>query len=465
MKEEQLFYRPENAWAADFIPYYNHIDKTYYLYFLLDWRDNDNHGEGTPWYLITTKDFVNFTEHGEILPRGGMEEQDLYVFTGSVIEAEGKYHIFYTGHNPHLQKKGFPQEAIMHAVSDDLIYWEKIPQDTFYAPTEIYEPHDWRDPFVFWNEEEKEYNMLLTARLNNAPYNRKGCTVLCASKDLIKWEVQKTLWASELYFTHECPDLFKIGELWYLIFSEFSDKCATRYRMSKSLCGPWIAPSDDTFGGRAYYAAKTASDGEKRYLFGWIPTKDNNDDNRGWQWGGNLAVHEICQNNDGTLYSKIPETVLKSFLGETQIFPDRTLTAHDSCNLDLMGIPSSGAYKIELDIIFAENTKQCGIVLNYSNKSDTGYSLFIEPPAHRIKFDFFPSWNKPGMKNCERPVELTAGEKNHLCVIVDNTCCVAYLNGKTALSGKMYENNNGQIGLLVIDGEARFENITITNIK
>ena len=90
MREEQLFYRPENAWVADFIPYYNHIDKTYYLYFLLDWRDCENHGEGTPWYLITTKDFVNFTEHGEILPRGGTEDQDLYVFTGGVIEADGK---------------------------------------------------------------------------------------------------------------------------------------------------------------------------------------------------------------------------------------------------------------------------------------------------------------------------------------------------------------------------------------
>ena len=406
---------------------------------------------------------MNFTEHGEILPRGGIEEQDLYVFTGSVIEAEGKYHIFYTGHNPHLQNKGLPKEAVMHAVSKDLIHWEKILHDTFYAPSGTYEPHDWRDPFVFWNGEQNEYNMLLTARLNDSPYNRKGCTVLCTSKDLTKWAVKESLWNPELYFTHECPDLFEIGEWRYLIFSEFSDKCATRYRMAKSMSGPWIAPHDDTFDGRAYYAAKTASDGEKRYLFGWIPTKNKNDDNNGWQWGGNLAVHEICQNPDGTLYCKIPETVSNSFSGKTKNFPDRTLTARDRCGMDLICSPENAAYKIEADIIFTADTKQCGIVLNYAEQSDDGYAFLIEPSANRIKFDFFPSWNKPGMKNCERPVELTAGEKNHLCVIVDNTCCIAYLNGKTALSGRMYGNKGGQTGLIAADGESRFENITLIN--
>ena len=61
-----------------------------------------------------------------------------------------------------------------------------------------------------------------------------------------------------LYFTHECPDLFRMGEWWYLVFSEFSERCVTRYRMARSLAGPWLAPAEDTFDGRAFYAAKTA---------------------------------------------------------------------------------------------------------------------------------------------------------------------------------------------------------------
>ena len=86
-RSREFFYRPECAWAADFIPFYK--DGTFHLFYLLDWRDKHKHGEGTPWYQISTRDFVHFTEHGEMLHRGTMDEQDLYVFTGSVIKARG----------------------------------------------------------------------------------------------------------------------------------------------------------------------------------------------------------------------------------------------------------------------------------------------------------------------------------------------------------------------------------------
>lgn len=50
----EFFYRPENAWAADFIPLY--ANGEYQLFYLLDWRDKEKHGEGTPWYRISTKE-------------------------------------------------------------------------------------------------------------------------------------------------------------------------------------------------------------------------------------------------------------------------------------------------------------------------------------------------------------------------------------------------------------------------
>ena len=236
----EFFYRPADAWAADFIPFYENGE--FHLFFLLDWRDRAAHGEGTPWYQVTTRDFVHFDEKGEMLARGSEQDQDLFVFTGSVIHAEGKYHIFYTGHNPHLRAQGKPEQGVMHAVSSDLMKWRKVPQDTFYAPSDRFEPNDWRDPFVFWNDEAREYWMLLAARLKSGPSRRRGCTALCASKDLVKWEVREPFWTPGLYYTHECPDLFRMGDWWYLVFSEFTDLVRTRYRMSKSLSGPWLTP-------------------------------------------------------------------------------------------------------------------------------------------------------------------------------------------------------------------------------
>lgn len=144
----QFFYKPHQAWSADFIPFY--AKGQYYLFYLKDYRNPEDCGEGTPWCLIRTTDFVHFEDFGSVLPRGAEEEQDLYVFTGSVIEALGQYHIFYTGHNPHFRARQKPEQAVMHAVSDDLITWRKVPEDTFFAPAGGYEPHDWRDPFVYY---------------------------------------------------------------------------------------------------------------------------------------------------------------------------------------------------------------------------------------------------------------------------------------------------------------------------
>ncbi len=267
-----LFYKPADGWAADVIPFY--WQGVYHLFYLKDYRDEAGHCEGTPWFHLSTRDFVTFKDHGEAIPRGRPDEQDLYVFTGSVIAKDGQFHIFYTGHNPHVRTQGRPEQAIMHAVSDDLDVWHKVPDDTFFAPADLYEPHDWRDPFVFWNAEAGEYWMLLAARLKDGPSLRRGCTALCASRDLRHWEVRDPFWAPGLYYTHECPDLFHEKDWWYLVFSEFSSACVTRYRMARSLSGPWIAPRNDTFDGRAFYAAKTMSDGARRFVAGWNSHQD-----------------------------------------------------------------------------------------------------------------------------------------------------------------------------------------------
>src|SRR5262249_44983496 len=107
--------------------------------------------------------------------------------------------------------------------------------------------------------------------------------------------------------------LFRMGEWWYLVYSTFSERHVTHYRMSRSLSGPWQAPENDTFDGRAYYAAKTASDGTRRFLFGWNATREQEQDYRPWQWGGTLVVHEIVQEADGSLSVRLPDSVAKAF--------------------------------------------------------------------------------------------------------------------------------------------------------
>ncbi len=480
-----LFYKPEDAWAADFIPFFK--DERYHLFYLLDWRDREGHGEGTPWYQVSTTDFVRFTEHGEMLPRGGLDDQDLYVFTGSVIEGGGQYHIFYTGHNPHYGQTSRPLQAVMHAVSSDLLHWTKVPEHTFFAPADRYEPNDWRDPYVFWNEEAGEYWMLLAARLRRGPSRRRGCTALCASKDLARWEVREPLYAPGLYYTHECPDLFRMGEWWYLVFSEFSEGTQTRYRMAQRLDGPWVAPTVDTFDGRAHYAAKTVSDGARRYLCGWNATRADERDDQTWQWGGNLAVHEVWQRSDGTLAVRPPESVLTAFhrkrpfaltpgLSEA---PDQSAEiTSDSATLRApgsFGCAVAGSMPerclITVRVRFDQHTQGCGIVLRASEDLEQGYYIRLEPEWQRLVFDTWPrAGDTPYMLGLERPLALAPGREVTLQVLVEGSVCEVYAGGEDgvpyrAMSTRMYNLPTGRWGVFVQQGAARFEGISLATME
>jgi beta-fructofuranosidase len=466
----QIYYKPENAWPGDFIPFYK--DGTYYLYYLLDWRDIAGHGEGTPWYLITTSDMVHFQEHGEMLARGTKDEQDLYVFTGSTIEGLGQYHIFYTGHNPHYAALGKPVQGVMHAISTDLLYWKKVSDDTLFALSDTYESNDWRDPYVFWNEETAEYWMLVCARLKQGPSRRRGCTALCTSKDLVHWYRQpKPFYAPGLYHTHECPDLFRLGDWWYLFFSEYSEQCVTRYRMARSLAGPWLIPANDTCDGRAFYAAKTAGDGSKRYLFGWNPTRETGKDYRPWQWGGALVVHELRQKADGTLAVRPPQQVQDAFsavrtctfqpgLGESLITSQIVdLTAPDSLASASGGMMPSSC-KLSMTIEYEPDTRGCGLALRTSEDFEAGYYIRLEPAQQRIVFD---AWPRPGdqafMIGLERPLHLAPGESVSITVLVEDSICEVYVNGEVAMSTRMYDITEGNWGVFVQQGAARFTNL------
>ena len=462
-----FFYKPADGWSADFIPFYE--NGRYHLFYLLDWRDKAGHGEGTPWYQLSSTDLVHFTEHGSMLARGTQSEQDLYVFTGSVIKAQGIYHIFYTGHNPHLRQQGKPEQAVMHAISHDLLTWQKVPEDSFFAPQTGYEPHDWRDPFVFWNEESQEYWMLLAARVTHGPSRRRGCTALCASKDLKTWEVREPLWSPALYFTHECPDLFRMGEWWYLIFSEFSDTHQTRYRMSRTLNGPWLAPADDAFDTRAYYAAKTASDGKRRFLFGWNPTREGETDEGRWQWGGNLVIHEIVQQPDGTLATKVPPEVAGHFatqtaltiepqIGAWQIAGDSSaVDAQDGfawCRLGTM----PATCRLDATITFSASTAAVGLVVRADAGLDAYYQVRLEPHHQRLVFD---RWPRPGDQPImlERPVTLRPDTPVHLQLFADGTLFEIYVDGKVALSTRGYAHTGGDWGVYVNQGSATFSDL------
>lgn len=124
---------------------------------------------------------------------------------------------------------------------------------------------------------------MLTVSRKNGEELYAGFTARYVSEDLKTWRDDGVFWAPNLYHTHECPDYFKMGDWWYLVFSEYSDQYATRYVMAPTPNGLGICRATMFLMAGAFYAAKTASDGAGRYLFGWLPTREGNKDEGNWQ--------------------------------------------------------------------------------------------------------------------------------------------------------------------------------------
>lgn len=458
-----MYFRSEGkSVCADVIPYYE--NGTFYLFYLKDFRDWENHGEGCPWCLLTTTDFVHYEDHGEVLPRGSQEDQDLYVFTGCCCKFNGEYYIFYTGHNPHKRACGLPEQKVLLAKSPDLFHWTKVTDFVLEAPNWL-QIHDFRDPFVYWVEEKQCYYMLLAGRLiTDGAETAKGITLRLRSVDLLNWEVeQEPFYAPNAFYTHECPDLFQMGDWWYLIFSEFSDKNITTYRMAKSPEGPWITPKINTFDGHAFYAAKSATDGQKRYLFGWNCIKNNEIDDAPWQWGGTIIPHELVQAEDGTLYVKCPQAIQDSYDGLLWEAPSCTLGSNYGKEVQLFdSLPTQ--CKIEMDLTAEDDIGEFAILLNADDQANSYYAAKWEPKYNRLALDRHPRRDSTvhAQVDVERYCPITSGQSNHVLIIMEGSVAEVYVNDQVAMSIRMFDLPAGRLGLYAHNTKVRFDNIRVS---
>jgi beta-fructofuranosidase len=464
-QSKQIYFKPPEGCAGDFIPFYH--DGLFYLYYLRDIRSPRGHFDGVPWCLTITPDFVNFTDCGVVLEPGGFDDQDLMCYTGCVCQGPDAFHMYYEGMNPRMRARGKPEQGFMHAVSDDLIHWRKLP-GTFFSP-DGYEDHDWRDPFVFYEESDGRHHMLMAGRSAKGPKTRRGLTAHLVSDNLYDWTVLKPLWAPESYYTHECPDLFQIGEWRYHLFSEFTDACRTRYVMAKSLDGPWISPKDDVFDTRGYYAAKTWSDGKKRYLFGWNPTRQDGDDMKDFQWGGSLTVHEVFQRDDGTLAVREPESIRAAWgAGEPLQVEGKTgevrLDRADGMAIAYADSLAPKAYRMSGKVSFTEGTRELGLLLRADPESDTAYGLFFSPAMNRLRFDALPEphWNQFRTRGLDRLTPMMPGRPMDWSLIVDDTVATLYVDGQVALSTRMYSLKGTRLGFFCQHGAASFADVRVS---
>ena len=275
------YYMPYVGRVGDPMPYYDQKDGLFKVLYLQEYINNMPF-RFHPIWAVATKDCASYESLGELLPYGGNDfEQDAALGTGCAYEKDGTYYIYYTGHNGNCKNR----EVVMRATSTDFKHWTKDELWTLYGTDYGYSANDFRDPQIFVADDNM-YHMIIST------YPEHGGDPVFAefkSDDLKNWEHIgriKMIWDRML----ECPDVFKMGDYWYIVFSEsyrasWSRKVkymvASTYEELKNCLndGPKWAPDghEGVLDTRSFYAGKTASNGTDRYIWGWCPFRSGAD--------------------------------------------------------------------------------------------------------------------------------------------------------------------------------------------
>lgn len=169
--------------------------------------------------------------HWEILPdalhpgaAGAWD--DLTVWTGSVLQHDGRWWMLYTGvsrrENGRIQRIGL-------ATSEDLVRWKRHPGNPLIETDprwyergvpEHWHDQAWRDPALWRHPTAGTFHAFITARANDGPPRTRGVIAHARSKDLERWEVLPPVTEPcGRYGQLEVPQLVEVEGRWLLLFS------------------------------------------------------------------------------------------------------------------------------------------------------------------------------------------------------------------------------------------------------
>ena len=449
------YYSPAIGRCGDPMPFYDQKAQEFKVLYL---QEYDNNGACYhPFWGISTKDGANYTPLGEVLPTGTSTAlQDASLGTGCAVynEQEGLYYIYYTGYNVLLPN----HEVVMRATSPDFKTWTKDNVWALKGTDFGYDANDFRDPQIF-QAEDGLWHMVISSKLRFAEFK---------SSDLKNWENVGSfpmIWDRMC----ECPDIFKMGNWWYIVYSEgyrapWSRK--VKYMMAPTFealkaCfndpgANW--PKDGHEGvldSRAFYAGKTASNGTDRYIWGWCPirvgaTLHDRNINVGADgepaWAGALVCHKIIQHTDGTLtLGAVPAMAAKY----NQTVNTTVMASNGYNNGTLSG---DGAYvlynrlgscnHLSFNVTTSNNWDKFGISFVRGTDSKKYYTIVVNPEDENHRKLNFEQEGEEGKGFIEGIdgywFERPADNVYNIDIYTDNSVLTLYINDVCAYTQRIY---------------------------
>ena len=154
------YFKPaqKTRFAGDCMPFFH--DGVFHLYYLLDEGHHSALGGlgGHQWAHASSSDLIRWTHHHP-LAIAITDEWEGSICTGSTFFHGGTYYGFYA-----TRWRDRTQHLSL-ATSTDGIHFTKTQPNPLASPPPGYNPYDYRDPFVFLNDQTGLFHMLVTASL------------------------------------------------------------------------------------------------------------------------------------------------------------------------------------------------------------------------------------------------------------------------------------------------------------
>ncbi|MBD3587849.1 glycoside hydrolase family 32 protein [Bacteroides sp. GM023] len=468
------YYKPQVGYVGDPMPFFDPVSKEFRILYLQDWRD----GAATfhPIHCVATKDAASYISFGEAIPCGALTEQDPAIGTGGTIYADGTYYTFYTGHKFNY-KGDQKKEVLMLATSADCRTWTKDHSFRLEAP-EGYNPNEFRDPHVFRDEDAGLYRMVVSAIRNG-----KSVIAHFTSTDLRNWTVQEPFFNNIWGRFYECPDVFKMGNYWYMIYSDKDETRMVQYFFAPTLAGlmglpdsgyPGYLPREGKLEGTSFYAGKSASDGSDRYLWGWCATREGKDNAANADWAGALVAHKLVQNADGTLSLDVPAAINAKYT-QAVVWEEKARTGEVSGNTSAYTLKAGASVrfgrlqdnnKIEMTVKAPGNSEAVfGVSFVDCTDRNVKYSLFIEARWNMLKLAKVVTDEETGEVTerkdiTEVPFEKSADGTYRIKMYTEQSVCVFYVNDAFAFTNRVYDLPKNPWSVFCSDGE-----VTVSEIK
>lgn len=205
----------------------------------------------------TSTDLRNWTNHGRAFEPGLPGSFDgSATWTGSVVRGPDRlWRMFYTGSRFLSADSNANIETIGLATSPDLFTWTKQagpicstdPQWYETLGTSSWPEEAWRDPWVFWNQADQLWHMLVTARGKEGTEPDRGVMAHATSPDLKSWTVQPPLSSTGSGFAHlEVFQVVTVDGRNHLVFCCDSAKLVGA--RAGQIGGVWSLPVGDSPG-------------------------------------------------------------------------------------------------------------------------------------------------------------------------------------------------------------------------